>query len=214
MKHNRIKAGKLIRRRWYTPGMAILFVGMSLIVCICALSSCSNPNFEIEDNTIYPYLESVEITKEPKKLRYEWGESLDLSGLEVTGSYSDGASKKESIKRDQIIGYNPYQEGEQSLDIIINHVRYPAFSVTVSVFLELTTLRAHPGDSIPFSLALSAPVKVELINSAGKTVYTDSQTGESIALVAPNTLGRYTIKLTVTLGDRIYSRNYRLEIVE
>lgn len=39
-------------------------------------------------------LQSIAITKPANKLIYQIGESLDINGLEVTGSYSDGSQKK------------------------------------------------------------------------------------------------------------------------
>lgn len=39
-------------------------------------------------------LERIEITREPDKTTYYYGETLDLAGLEVTARYSDGSSKQ------------------------------------------------------------------------------------------------------------------------
>lgn len=51
-------------------------------------------------------LESLSITQPANKLIYTIGESLDISGLEVTGTYSDGSQKKETITAQNITGFD------------------------------------------------------------------------------------------------------------
>ncbi len=51
-------------------------------------------------------LQSIEITKPAAKLLYTQGETLDISGLEVTGHYSDGISKPEAISPANITGFD------------------------------------------------------------------------------------------------------------
>lgn len=201
MKDNCIKTGK-----------GILFMTVSLFVCI--LSGCSNANFGEEDTTVYPYLTDVQIARLPQKRSYEWGEPLDLAGLVLTGFYNDG-TRKDAIGFDQVTGYNPYLVGEQSLDVIVNHKKYPdtSFTVTVFVSLELTTLQAHPGEKLSFRLGLTAPVKVEIVDSTGVPQDPDFKIiGKDITLDAPTKLGAYTIKITATSEGRDYSWNYILEV--
>jgi hypothetical protein len=58
------------------------------------------------EEPILPDLLSIEITTSPTKLSYEVGESLDISGLVVTGFYSDETSKIEEITEENISGFD------------------------------------------------------------------------------------------------------------
>ena len=51
-------------------------------------------------------LQSIAITKSATKLTYKVGEALDLTGLEVTGAYSDGSTKVETVTAADVAGFN------------------------------------------------------------------------------------------------------------
>jgi hypothetical protein len=51
-------------------------------------------------------LQSIEITTPPTKLNYTVGDSLDISGMVVTGTYNDDSIKVETITTANIIGFN------------------------------------------------------------------------------------------------------------
>jgi C1A family cysteine protease len=66
-------------------------------------------------------LQSIAITSPATKLSYEIGESLDLSGLVVTGTYSDGSSKVEAISAANISGFDSSQaDASQVLTISVD----------------------------------------------------------------------------------------------
>jgi uncharacterized protein YjdB/alpha-tubulin suppressor-like RCC1 family protein len=52
------------------------------------------------------YLQSIAITTPATKLIYTVGDALDIDGLEVTGYYSDGTQKVETITNENITGFN------------------------------------------------------------------------------------------------------------
>ncbi|USK36707.1 DUF5010 C-terminal domain-containing protein (plasmid) [Bacillus sp. F19] len=51
-------------------------------------------------------LQSIEITKLPTKLNYLQGDWLNIDGLVVTGTYSDGTTKVENVTDDHITGFD------------------------------------------------------------------------------------------------------------
>lgn len=53
-----------------------------------------------------PTLNSVAITAPASKLTYSVGDALDISGLQVTGSYSDGTNTQESISAANVTGFD------------------------------------------------------------------------------------------------------------
>lgn len=51
-------------------------------------------------------LSSIAITNPPNKLSYTVGDALDITGLVVTGTYSDGSTKVESITAANVTGFD------------------------------------------------------------------------------------------------------------
>lgn len=64
-------------------------------------------------------LEKIEITNPVARSTYQIGEKLDLNGLVVTGTYSDGTTKTESITEDNIYGFNS-SKNNSNLELTIN----------------------------------------------------------------------------------------------
>lgn len=66
-------------------------------------------------------LESISITSVAAKYTYNIGESLDLGGLEVTGTYSDGTTRIEIITPGNITGFDSTKvEKNQLITITVN----------------------------------------------------------------------------------------------
>jgi pyocin large subunit-like protein len=51
-------------------------------------------------------LQSIVITSPPTKTVYTVGEALDISGLAVTGTYSNGTTKQETVSLSNISEYD------------------------------------------------------------------------------------------------------------
>ena len=60
-------------------------------------------------------LQSIAITTPATKLTYKVGDGLDLSGLVVTGTYSDGTTRVETISAANIIGFNSAAAAENQV---------------------------------------------------------------------------------------------------
>lgn len=75
----------------------------------------------LDDTPSDPELESLHITHMPDKQSYTLGESLDITGLEVTGHYTDGEEKALKITAEQITGFSSELPArEQTLTIEID----------------------------------------------------------------------------------------------
>jgi hypothetical protein len=87
-------------------------------------------------------LQSIAITIPPTKTTYTVGESLDLTGLVVTGTYSDGNTKSETVGASNVSGYNADTIGQQTLTVTVNG-KTATFVVTVNpvvlVSIKITT---------------------------------------------------------------------------
>jgi hypothetical protein len=94
-------------------------------------------------------LQSIAITSRPAKTTYAVGEPLNLSGLVVTGTYSDGTDKQEIVSIANISGYNADTTGSQTLTVTVNG-QTASFTVTVSA--------SAPQSSPTFTISLDDPI--------------------------------------------------------
>jgi len=79
-------------------------------------------------------LESIKITKKPSKTAYTVGDKLDLSGMVVTATYSDGSSRKVSdVTADPANG-----EALDSVDIHVVRIEYTENGITKSDSITIT----------------------------------------------------------------------------
>jgi hypothetical protein len=67
-----------------------------LVIILAGITlGCSSPTSGDGD----PVLQSIAVSAAPTKITYEQGETLDISGLVVTGTYSNGTEKAETVRR-------------------------------------------------------------------------------------------------------------------
>ncbi|MDR1072088.1 MAG: bacterial Ig-like domain-containing protein [Treponema sp.] len=115
-------------------------------------------------------LQSIAITDWPAKTVYEPGEALNISGLVVTGTYSDGTTKRETVSLSNISGYDADTVGAQTLTVTING-KTATFTVTVTA----------PGGAALQSIAITS--------QPAKTVYV---IGEALDLTGLIVTGTYS----------------------
>jgi hypothetical protein len=74
--------------------------------------------FPIMVNSSTARLESISLDAPPLKTVYEFGTSLNFTGMKVTGHYSDGTAKTETVYT--ALGYDKVKRGSQTVTIRIN----------------------------------------------------------------------------------------------
>jgi hypothetical protein len=146
-------------------------------------------------------LQSIAITSQPTKTVYVQGETLNLSGLVVTGTYSDGTTKAETVSLSSISGYNSNTVGQQTLTVTVGG-KTTTFTVTVNpAVLQSIAVTTAPSKTVY--------VKGEPLDISGMVItgtYSDGTTkAETVSLsnisgYNANTLGTQT--LTVTVGGK------------
>ncbi|PKM62040.1 MAG: surface layer protein B [Firmicutes bacterium HGW-Firmicutes-4] len=75
-------------------------------------------------------LTGIEITSPANKLSYQIGESLDLSGLVVTGRYSDGSTRTETLTAANVSGFDTTTAGTKTLTITVGG-KTTSYTITV-----------------------------------------------------------------------------------
>ncbi len=79
-----------------------------------------------------PTLESIAITTPATKLVYTVGEELDISGLVVTGTYSDSSTKTEPITEANISGFDSSAPAENQVLTITVGSKTAAYTITIN----------------------------------------------------------------------------------
>jgi hypothetical protein len=150
------------------------------------------------DNAV---LQSIAVTSSPTKTVYELSESLDISGLVVTGAYSDGTTKLETVSLANISGYNANTAGTYPLTVTIGG-KTATFTVTVNP----ATLQSIAVTSSPTKTVYELSESLDLSGLVVTGTYSDGTTKtETVSLANisgynANTAGTYT--LTVTIGGK------------
>jgi hypothetical protein len=85
-------------------------------------------------------LSSIAVTRLPSKTIYEAGEALDITGIGVTGTFTDGSRDTMPVQLSNISNYNPSSGGQQTLVVTIDG-KITTFTVTVRVLLSIDVRR-------------------------------------------------------------------------
>jgi hypothetical protein len=146
-------------------------------------------------------LQSIVITSLPTKTEYTKGESLNLSELVITGTYSDGTTKAETVSLSNISGYNADTTGQQSLTVTIGG-KTATFTVTVNeAALQSIAITSPPTKTVYTqgeSLDLSGLAVIG--NYSNGSYKTETVSRSDISGYNANTIGQQT--LTITLGGQ------------
>lgn len=77
-------------------------------------------------------LVSIAITTPPTKTVYTVGGALDITGMVVTGTYSDDSTKVESVTADNVTGFSSDTAGEKTCTVTVSG-KTATFTVTVNI---------------------------------------------------------------------------------
>lgn len=77
-------------------------------------------------------LQSINITVPATKLTYTVGDSLDISGMVVRGTYSDGSTKTETITTSDITGFNSSAPAASQILTVTVGGKTATFTVTIT----------------------------------------------------------------------------------
>ena len=147
------------------------------------------------------YVKGVILTP-PTKVKYEYGEALDLTGGNIQEVMASGAATSPVALTDSkvtISGYNPKQEGAQTIDVIYKGQK-EQFGVIVENNIQSIIMKNTPKIEYKYG---------EPLNIAGGTIETIRSNGakETINITTsmvtgynPNKIGKQ--KITVTYKDK------------
>jgi len=168
----------------------VLICGIFAVILVFSLAftACSEPS-EPEtnnNNTSGKTLESIAITTQPTKTVYAKGEAIDLSGLVVTATYSDGTTVTLSISEENISGFDTSTVGTKTVTVTYNG-KTATFPITVK---ELSSIA--PPEKTVYAVG-------EALDLVVTVTYDDGTTGtlkvspENVSGYDPTTPGEQTI---------------------
>jgi len=145
-------------------------------------------------------LSSITVTRIPNKTNYKIGESLDITGIEVTAIYSYEAISLEDfviVTPANMFGFDSSSSGTKTVTVTFRGVS-GTFTVNVLHVVSITVIP-------PFKTLYKIGEDLDITGIAAMAVYTDGQTGEVPVTLAHisdydfMTAGHKA--LTVTIGE-------------
>jgi hypothetical protein len=111
-------------------GKSLGFIAIVALIGFAAISmiDCSSPGESGGNNG--KTVDKIEITNPPTKLHYNLGEDLDLTGMVVTATYTDGTEEDVDVNECEIFGYDKNTAGHHVITVKYKD-KTDEFSVTV-----------------------------------------------------------------------------------
>ncbi|MDR2606801.1 MAG: bacterial Ig-like domain-containing protein [Treponema sp.] len=212
---------------------SILYRFFSLLVLAGLFLSCANPVYTREEDggdddnggngssseseTEGPALVSIDITKIPSKTTYEWGEELDISGMEVTGTYDDGRTRIVEVSRSNISGYSPTTEGVQRLRVSIQG-KSATFTVVVWDFIKIKVINPSyivevilPPGSVGSTSLSDWRIGIRAINGGPAPYVEVSPQVDGCRLIPTGTLSPGSYEITVIFRET-YIEKFQIQV--
>jgi len=184
--------------------------------------------FKVQILTAPITLQSIAITTPATKLSYTVGDKLDLTGLVVTGTYSDGSTKSESITATNITGFDSgtavvdqvltITVGSKTTTYKVQIVAEPITPTGISLNKNVTTINVGANETITATIDpttatnqnvtwKSSNTAVATVDSNGKVVGVSAGT----AIITVTTMdGSKTASCTVTVSNPINVTSVKL----
>ncbi|ACT00280.1 S-layer homology domain-containing protein [Paenibacillus sp. JDR-2] len=125
---------------YITKGTSLSFITEGATVSVAGLASIGevvsdadmHPRIRVRDRAeiMNVSLTGIAVTTPPAKTQYQVGESLDLTGLVVTGTYSDTTSNPVTITASNISGFDSTTTGTKTITVTLGG-KTTTFNVTI-----------------------------------------------------------------------------------
>lgn len=169
-------------------------------------------------NSVPVTLESIDVTTPPDKRIYYVGETLDLTGLVVTGKYSDGSSAVLNIIMDDISGFDSSRAVSDQEIIVTYEGKTAIFTVDIvtvlqpainSVMLSSATQVAGTAQAVQVNVVTSdvadgTLVTASLVDSQGRNL--------NPAISNSGTTSGNAASFSINIGESVSSGNYQVKV--
>jgi|GEM_PF-1253211 len=172
----------------------------SIVVSNADGTATSSVDFTFTEASSTPTLDSIAITSLPSALIYFVGDSLNLSGLVVTETFSDHSTSTVPVTMSNISGFNSsVPASDQTVTVTVDG-KTATFTVSIIPHvLSLATSTDADGNiagTIPSDtegVASSSGVSVKVDLSAGTIVTASASSSWNGTLTLPNTTNSFTL---------------------
>lgn len=152
--------------------LSVMFLGPSLIFAEDIIPKIEEPTVTLISIAITSEMETV-------KTEYFVGEELDITGLEVTGTYSDDTTQVENIILDNITGF------DSSLPVVGQVLTITVLNQTVSYTINIEAIPTiienqitiRNGETIVYAGKILFPETEEMVNILGQEISNQSVLG-------------------------------------
>ena len=100
-----------------------------LLTSLFVLGACT-PSTPKPTPVVVDRITSIQINKEPDKVNYYVGDSVNFEGIEIQANYSSGAKKEVSLDDCSIIGATTISKGDHQV-----YIEYEGFSVSFTIYV-------------------------------------------------------------------------------
>ena len=125
-----------------------LFTGHSFVF---ALTNDTTPLADTTPTVALPVLNSIAITTPATKLSYIVGDSLDIGGLVITGTYDSGPTQIETITSSDITGFDSSKVVSNQILTVTVGGKTVTYTVNILPAPVAINLEVYAGDTVLFS---------------------------------------------------------------
>ena len=178
-------------KRFVKPEPAVRFA--SILLALAALSGCPGPGPDTARSLV-----SIAISSEPAKTEYVRGEALDLGGLEVAATWSDGTTEPVEVSAENI-SYDGEAVGDVEITVTVDGKSAVFWIVIVDPAAEaLAFVEAHAVvlELSPDSISGENAAEYEAGVDAALAAY-HALSGAARTLAAPQKAALDALKLRV-----------------
>ncbi len=165
------------------PGRKLEAVDEGTVTITATASSGASCKFTVKVQKV----KSLQVTTLPERVRYSTGEELDLAGMVVTATFTDGTSVE--VQDYKVTGYRRYQEGTHEIRVSYGG-KEDSFIVSVT-----DPLNGSWGEALSWECLYGTDVSMSGLLPEGCMVYVASYTenGQQIALTVIMDIGETVV---------------------
>ncbi len=147
---------------------------------------------------------SIIMNKVPAKVKYQYGEELEIGGASIKASYSDGTSKIVNVTNNMVSGYNALKTGQQNVNVKYEGMS-TSFKVTVENGVKKIELIANPTLNYAFGSDFDVTGGKIKVTLADGTTSEKPLTIEMVSGYDKNKLGAQAVTITYEKKETIFT---------
>lgn len=144
---------------------------------------------------ITPVLSSIAIATPATKLSYLVGDSLDISGLIITGTYSDDSTKIETINSDNITGFDSSIAVPDKILTVTVGIQTVTYNIDIKNISKTEDILIRAGDKIIYQGVVEFPIldKIDILDDTNTIHSINAKSVLGLLYSLSQTSGKFTL---------------------